>query len=99
MPRGPLEPRLGENATTADFVKVVQQQNGSYRFMFDIDEQDAQPVLMMMGGLPTSGESRPVIIWRPTVEEIRQARREAKAVHKQISSQQKQLGKTEGVEE
>lgn len=96
----PLEPLLGVNAMVADFTATTKNvQAAAYKFTFEVDEQDAQHLLTILGGLPVSGQSRPVIIWRPTVEEIRQARREARAaVTKLKSAGSKMLAGPEGEE-
>lgn len=97
----PLEPELGVNAMVADFTATTKNvQASAYKFTFEVDEQDAQTLLTILGGLPVSGESRPVIIWRPTLEEIRQARREARvAVAKLKKAGTKMLAAPEGEED
>lgn len=70
-----LQPSIGENAMVADFVAVTKnRQAGAYKFAFEVDEQMAQIFLDILGGLPKEGESRPVIIWRPTLAELAAAR-------------------------
>lgn len=97
----PLEPVLGVNAMVADFTATSKNaQAAAYKFTFEVDEQDAQRLLDILGGLPVSGESRPVIIWRPTIEEIRQARQQARTVGKKLkATKQKALPKPEEGEE
>lgn len=82
-----LEPVIGENAMIADFTATTKNvQASAYKFTFEVDEQDAQTLLTILGGLPTSGESRPVIIWRPTLQELAQARRERVKPMKQLAA-------------
>lgn len=94
----PLEPVLGVNAMLADFTATTKNaQAAAYKFTFEVDEQDAQHFLTILGGLPVSGQSRPVIIWRPTQEEIRQARREARAAATKLKkADSKMLAAPEG---
>lgn len=90
----PLEPHLGVNAMVADFVTVTKnRQAGAYKFSFEVDEQAAQMFLAILGGLPLEGESRPVIIWRPTPDEIISARYAASNEFKQIEGKPVKLPK------
>lgn len=83
----PLEPEIGVNAMVADFVATTKNaQAAAYKFTFEVDEQDAQTLLTILGGLPVSGQSRPVIIWRPAPDEIRQARQQARSAGKQLKA-------------
>lgn len=90
----PLEPHLGVNAMVADFVTVTKnRQAGAYKYSFEVDEQLAQMFLDILGGLPREGESRPVIIWRPTPSEIAAARYAASGEFKQIEGKPLKLPK------
>lgn len=58
----------------ADFVGVTHAaQRAVYTFKFEVDEEDAETCLSMLGGLPKSGEGRPVLIWRPDPKKNRAA--------------------------
>lgn len=94
------EPIIGVNAMVADFTATSKnQQAAAYKFTFEVDEQDAQAFLTILGGLPVSGESRPVIIWRPTIEDIRHARQQARTAGKKLRQKTKALPKPEGSED
>lgn len=50
----------------ADFVEVKHERRRSvYKFVFEVDEENAEESLSILGGLPKEGESRPCIIVRP----------------------------------
>lgn len=84
----------------ADFVSVTKnRQAAAYKFSFEVDEQNAQHLLMILGGLPVEGESRPVVVWCPTITEIRQARKEAAQNAKKITGSRKALPAPEESEE